>query len=63
MLKYECQKCDMAIEGLNCGKCHAPLVHGHVEVEGNEVCVCKCVECDGMIKSPQCCGVDMTPTS
>ena len=63
MLKYQCHQCDMSVEGLNCGKCQEPLVHDHILVDGQEVAVSKCVKCDGMIKSPQCCGADMKPRS
>ena len=47
----------------NCAKCDEPLVNGLITIDdGSQVQVSKCLECEGMIKSPQYCGLDMTCT-
>ena len=62
METYKCDKCGMAVNA-NCAKCDEPLVNGLITVDdGSQVQVSKCPECEGMIKSPQCCGLDMTCT-
>jgi hypothetical protein len=44
-----------------CAKCDAPLENGSIKLEdGTEVQVSKCPNEHGMIKSPMCCGQDMT---
>ena len=59
MINYNCHSCGMSVTGLKCGKCDEELIHDHIDVEGNNVAVSKCPKCEGMIKSPQCCGQDM----
>ena len=50
----------------NCGHCDAPLVNAMLDLDdGNQVQVSKCMESEcsnyeGKIKSPLCCGNDMT---
>ena len=50
----------------NCGHCDAPLVNAMLDLDdGNQVQVSKCLESEcsnyeGKIKSPLCCGNDMT---
>jgi hypothetical protein len=50
----------------NCGHCDAPLVNAMLDLDdGNQVQVSKCLETEcsnyeGKIKSPLCCGNDMT---
>jgi len=62
MVTYKCSKCDMTVNA-TCGKCHTPLVNGMVKLDnGNEVQVSKCLNGHGKIKSPLCCGQDMTCT-
>jgi hypothetical protein len=59
MATYECEVCGMSVNA-TCGKCGAPLVNDTIEVEGQKVQVSKCPNGHGMIKSPLCCGQDMT---
>ena len=60
MATYECEKCGMGVNA-TCAKCDAPLVHDTLKKDGGaEVHVSKCPNGHGMIKSPMCCGVDMT---
>lgn len=60
MATYECEVCGMAVNA-TCAKCGEPLVHDHITLEdGVEVQVSKCPNGHGKIKSPQCCGQDMT---
>lgn len=60
MATYECPKCGMAVNA-TCAKCGAPLENGTIKLEdGKEVQVSKCPNGCGMIKSPLCCGQDMS---
>lgn len=59
-MQYECNDCGMSVEGFVCGKCKAELVEDIIQVEGNQVKVLQCPHGCGKIKSPQCCGHDMT---
>jgi hypothetical protein len=60
MATYECPKCGMSVNA-TCGKCEASLVDENLELEdGTKVEVSKCPNGHGMIKSPMCCGQDMT---
>jgi hypothetical protein len=44
-----------------CGHCDAPLENDTLELpDGNEVQISKCPNGHGKIKSPLCCGQDMT---
>ena len=57
---YACSKCGMSVNA-ECGKCHIPLEDDILKLEdGREVQISKCPSCSGKIKSPQCCGSDMT---
>ena len=57
METYKCDKCGMAVNA----NCDEPLVNGLITIDdGSQVQVSKYPECEGMIKSPQCCGLDMT---
>lgn len=50
----------MAVKA-QCAKCDTPLEHGEIQLDdGKKVQVSKCPSCEGMIKSPQCCGEDMS---
>ena len=63
MAMYECEECGMGIGTMTCAKCDKDLVHGTVTTDaGAEVHVSKCPDGHGMIKSPMCCGQDMTCT-
>ena len=43
-----------------CGKCNEPLIDEIINVEGSDVQVSKCPNDHGKIKSPSCCGHEMT---
>ena len=60
MATYKCNKCGMAVNA-SCAKCDAPLVNDILTKEnGTTVQVSKCPNDHGKIKSPLCCGQDMT---
>ena len=62
MATYECNKCGMSVNA-TCGKCNEPLVNASVQLDnGTEVQVSKCPKDHGKIKSPLCCGQDMSCT-
>ena len=45
----------------SCAKCNVPLVDGILTLDdGTDVQISKCPSCEGKIKSPLCCGQDMT---
>jgi NAD-dependent SIR2 family protein deacetylase len=47
----------------SCAKCDTPLENGSITTDdGAEVQVSQCPSCEGMIKSPLCCGEDMSCT-
>lgn len=44
-----------------CAKCDVPLENGHLDLpDGSSVQVSRCPSCEGKIKSPLCCGADMS---
>ena len=60
MATYECDTCSMAVNA-TCAKCDQPLEHDSLNLEdGSSVAISICRSCEGKIKSPQCCGADMT---
>ena len=60
MAVYECNQCGMSVK-TSCGQCDAPLVDGNLVLEdGSSVKIAKCPNDHGMIKSPLCCGNDMS---
>lgn len=59
MATYECEKCGMSVNA-TCGHCGAELENDTLEVGGNEVQISKCPNGHGKIKSPLCCGEDMS---
>ena len=60
MATYEWNNCGMAVNA-TCAKCGEPLVDGLINKEdGSTVQVSKCPNDHGKIKSPTCCGQDMT---
>tara|TARA_B100000902_G_scaffold253129_1_gene239552 strand:- start:3648 stop:3839 length:192 start_codon:yes stop_codon:yes gene_type:complete len=60
MATYECPQCEMAVNA-TCAKCNEPLQDDILTLDdGSQVQISKCPECQGKIKSPQCCGEDMT---
>ena len=61
MSAYTCEKCGMGVAGMTCAKCGKELVHGSItKADGTTVHVSKCPGGCGMIKSPMCCGADMS---
>ena len=64
MASYKCEVCGMTIGTMTCGECDAELKHGSIETdEGETVQVSECPNGHGRVKSPMCCGQDMTCTS
>jgi hypothetical protein len=60
MATYECEKCGMSVNA-SCGKCDAPLENASLSLpDGAEVQVSECPNGHGKIKSPMCCGQDMS---
>ncbi len=60
MATYECAKCGMAVNA-SCAKCGDALVHDSLTTpDGRVVAISKCPNGHGKIKSPLCCGQDMT---
>ena len=60
MATYTCSKCGMTVD-MHCGKCGEELVMDSIEKpDGTKVQVAKCPDDHGKIKSPMCCGQDMT---
>ena len=60
MATYECSNCGMSVNA-TCGKCDAPLVDDVLKLDnGLEVQISKCPNDHGKIKSPTCCGNDMS---
>ena len=60
MSTYACNKCGMSVNA-TCGKCNTQLVNGNLKLEnGSSVQISECPNKHGKIKSPLCCGQDMT---
>ena len=60
MATYECPKCGMKVNA-SCGHCDEPLVDASLELpDGNKVQISECPNGHGKIKSPMCCGEDMS---
>jgi len=60
MATYECSKCGMSVNA-TCGKCNKQLVNDILKLDdGSEVQISKCPNDHGKIKSPLCCGQDMS---
>ena len=61
MAQYVCDQCGMGVTGMKCAKCGEELVHDHITTDaGQTVAVTKCPDGCGKIKSPMCCGTDMS---
>ena len=57
---YSRAKCGMSVNA-TCAKCNVPLVNDVLNLsDGNSVQISKCPKCEGKIKSPMCCGLDMS---
>ena len=60
MATYECDQCGMAVNA-TCAKCDTPLVDDVLVLDdGSKVQISKCQNGHGKIKSPMCCGNDMS---
>jgi DNA-directed RNA polymerase subunit RPC12/RpoP len=60
MSAYTCSKCGMSVN-ITCAKCGAELVDESITTaDGTKVEVSKCPNGCGKIKSPLCCGQDMS---
>ncbi len=59
---YTCSKCGMSVHS-QCAKCNEPLLNDSINLDdGSQVQVSYCPICEGKIKSPMCCGEDMSCT-
>jgi DNA-directed RNA polymerase subunit RPC12/RpoP len=57
---YSCAKCGMSVNA-SCAKCNKPLVNDNLVLDdGSQVQISRCPQCEGKIKSPMCCGLDMS---
>ncbi len=57
---YVCNKCGISVNA-TCGKCNETLVNDNLELDnGSNVQISKCPNGHGKIKSPLCCGQDMS---
>ena len=57
---YTCSQCGMSVKS-QCAKCDEPLLNNSITLDnGDEVQVTYCPTCEGKIKSPMCCGEDMS---
>ena len=62
MATYECNKCGMSVNA-TCGKCEQSLINDTLDLKnGSAVQISMCPNGHGKIKSPLCCGQDMTCT-
>ena len=62
MATYECDKCGMSVNA-TCGKSDENLINDNLDLDnGSSVQISKCPNGHGKIKSPLCCGQDMTCT-
>jgi hypothetical protein len=60
MATYTCSKCNMAVNA-SCAHCDAPLENAELtKADGSTVQVSQCPNGHGKIKSPLCCGQDMS---
>ena len=60
MATYKCEICGMGVNA-TCAECNAELVHGTLTLDdGSEVHISECPNGHGKIKSPLCCGQDMS---
>jgi len=63
MATYECSECGMAVNA-TCALCDSPLVDDILTLDdGTKVQISKCPNEHGKIKSPSCCGQEMTCTA
>ena len=61
MALYSCGKCGMSVGTMTCGQCGKELVNDSIEkADGTKVQISACPEGHGKVKSPLCCGEDMS---
>ena len=61
MAAYTCDQCGMSVGSMTCGHCGKELAHSTLtKDDGGLVAISECPDGHGKVKSPQCCGVDMT---
>ena len=62
MATYACDQCGMSVNA-TCAKFDNPLLNDHIHKEdGSIIQISKCPNDHGEIKSPLCCGQDMSCT-
>lgn len=60
MATYTCDKCGMSVN-MTCAKCDAALEHDSLsKPDGSKVAISQCPNGHGKVKSPMCCGQDMS---
>ena len=60
MATYRCGVCNMGVDA-TCTDCKEALVNDDLSLGGGTVVqISKCPKCEGKIKSPMCCGADMS---
>ena len=60
MATYSCGVCNMGVDA-SCTDCKEALVNDNLTLGcGTVVQISKCPKCEGKIKSPMCCGADMS---
>jgi hypothetical protein len=60
-MECHCEKCGMGVKNLVCSRCDRLLVNNTITTSnGQNVRVAMCPNGCGQIKSPVCCGQDMT---
>ena len=63
MATYECSECGMAVNA-TCAHCDSPLVDDILTLDDDtKVQISRCPNDHGKIKSPSCCGQEMTCTA
>ena len=61
MAAYVCEKCGMSIGTMTCGKCGKELKHSTLtKPDSSSVHISECPDGHGKVKSPMCCGQDMS---
>ena len=61
MAAYTCEKCGMSVGSMTCGRCGKELEHDSLTLDdGGTVAISQCPDGHGKVKSPLCCGQDMT---
>ena len=60
MAAYTCDKCGMSVN-MTCAHCGKELVHSTLSLDdGRKVDISSCPDGHGKVKSPMCCGEDMS---